>query len=272
MGRILVVGSINQDLRARVDRRPAPGETVMGRTLEYSPGGKGANQAVAAAVAGGTVSMIGAVGDDDAGRRSLDGLTAHGVTVDGVALASDTSTGTAIIEVDETGENSIIVIPGANHSVGSDHLGPVDELGPGDVLLAQLEIPLPVVAEAVRRATAVGARAIVNLAPFAELDADTIALIDPVIVNEHEAALLAEAGLKASSILTTKGAAGSEWGEHQVAAEPVDVVDSTGAGDSYCGALAAALAAGAPPLAAMQAATAAAARTVGHLGAQPDAD
>lgn len=271
MGRILVVGSINQDLRAGVERLPGPGETVIGRSLDRSAGGKGANQAVAAAVAGAAVDMLGAVGDDDAGRGSVAAMAAHGVRVEHIAVVADAPTGTAIIQVDDGGENSIVVIPGANHAVAEADLGPVDQLIAGDILLLQLEIPLPVVAAAAHRAAAAGARVVLNLAPFAPVDADVLALADPLIVNEHEAAQLAAAGLEAPSVLTTLGARGSTWADLHVPAEPVEVVDSTGAGDSFCGALAAALAAGGDRQDAMRAATAAAGRTVGHLGAQPPA-
>lgn len=277
MGRILVVGSINQDLRATMDRLPGPGETVIGRTLDRAPGGKGANQAVAAAIAssptgsaGVVVSMLGAVGDDEAGRGSVAVMAAHGVDVEHVTVVADAPTGTAIIQLDADGENSIVVIPGANHAVTEADLAPVDALVEGDVLLLQLELPLPVVAAAARRAAAAGARVVINMAPFASLDADVIGLADPLIVNEHEAAQLAEAGLVVTSLVTTLGARGATWADLHVPAEPVDVVDSTGAGDSFCGALAAALASGADRQDAMRAASAAAARTVGHLGAQPE--
>lgn len=251
-----------------MDRLPGPGETVIGSTVGRSAGGKGANQAVAAAVAGAAVSMVGAVGDDEAGQSSRASLAAHHVDVEHVAVLPDAPTGTAIIQVDRNGENSIVVIPGANHEVTERDLAPVDALGAQDILLVQLELPLAVVEEAARRAAAAGARVIINMAPFARIDAAVIALADPLIVNEHEAAQLADAGVEAPSLLTTLGAKGATWADLHVPAQPVDVVDSTGAGDSFCGALAAALATGANPQDAMRAAGAAAARTVTYVGAQ----
>ncbi len=272
MSRVLVVGSLNQDVRVEVDRRPAGGETVLGGDISRSYGGKGGNQAIAAALAGAPTAMIAAVGDDEAGLAYRQRLAAFGVDVSAVGVHAGSPTGTAIIIVDADGENSIVVAPGANSRLAIADVEPVDSLRPGDVLLVQLEVDLDVVADAVRRAARVGARVVVNLAPYAALPTDVLALADPVVVNEHEDELLHAAGLLPASVLVTLGAHGSRWGDVHIAAEPARVVDTTGAGDAYCGALAAALAAGLDRPAAMRAATKAAVRAVTRVGAQPGED
>src|SRR4051812_48526522 len=272
-GRVLVLGSLNVDLVTRVERHPRPGETVLGEGLEQLAGGKGANQAVAAAAAGARVTMVGCVGDDAGGTAYRARLERLGVDVSGLRVVEGSPTGTALIAVSDDGENSIIVVPGANDLLDEREVAAVDLLGPGDVLLVQLEVPRAVVCTAVRRAAARGARVVLNTAPYAALPADVVALADPVVANEHEMAALAEAGAEPRSLLVTFGANGAAWDgatapAHEVAA--VDVVDTTGAGDAFCGALAASLAAGADRPAALDAALAAGAAAVRHPGAQPD--
>ena len=272
-GRVLVLGSLNVDLVTRVERHPRPGETVLGEGLQQVAGGKGANQAVAAAAAGGRVAMVGCVGDDAGGaayRRRLERL---GVDVTGIRVCEGVATGHAIVTVAEDGENSIVVVPGANDLLDEREAGAVDELGPGDVLLVQLEVPRAVVCTAVRRAAGLGARVVLNTAPYATLPGDVVALADPVVANEHEMAALAEAGAEPRSLLVTFGANGASWDgvtapAHAVAA--ADVVDTTGAGDAFCGALAAALARGDERAQALEAALAAGAAAVRHPGAQPN--
>lgn len=272
MGRVVVLGSVNLDLHLQVERHPRGGETLLASDLERRFGGKGGNQAVAAAAAGAPTALVGAVGDDEPGREYLRRLEAFGVDVAGVRAVAGAPTGTAVICVDARGENTIVVAPGANHRVGAADLDALGGLRAGDVLLAQLELPLDVVADGVRRAAAAGARTVLNLAPFAELPPDVLALADPVVVNEHEAELLRATGAQPSSLLVTLGAAGSHWGDLEVPGRSVaEVVDTTGAGDSFCGVLAARLAAGDDRRSAVEAATAAAALTVQHEGAQPEA-
>ncbi|MGE9808221.1 ribokinase [Janibacter sp. G1551] len=274
MGRVLVLGALNLDLVTRVERHPAPGETVLGQGPERFDGGKGGNQAVAARAGGADVAMVGAVGDDEGGRAYLDRLAARGIDVIGVAVRSGVPTGHALITVSESGENTIVVVPGANETVDTGDLrAAVSSIGPGDVLLTQLEVPLRTVAEAARAAAAAGARVIINAAPFAALPHDVIALADPLVVNEHEAMLLADSGLVPSSLLVTFGAGGAAWDLERVDGQPVpddEVIDTTGAGDAFCGALAAALAAGADRSRALAVATAAGAAAVRHQGAQPE--
>lgn len=272
VGTVWIVGSLNLDAVVHVERHPRPGETVLGGAIESLFGGKGANQAVAAACAGARVRMLGRVGDDDAGRAYLRQLRAFGIDVSGVVTDAVAPTGVATIAVAADGENTIIVSPGANGEVVVGDLGPLDESRPGDVVLLQLEIPLEVVAEAVRRAHDRGARVVLNAAPFAAVAHDALALADPVVVNESEAADLAASGATAPSLLVTRGAAGSVWGDAiEPAARAQSVVDTTGAGDTYCGTLAAALAAGADRASAMRTAALAAASSVGRRGAQPPA-
>jgi ribokinase len=273
-GTVVVLGALNVDLVARVERHPRPGETVLAlRPVRRLAGGKGGNQAVAAAAASAPVAMVGAVGDDPEGRAYLHRLTRLGVDVAGVQVRPGLPTGTAWVTVDGAGDNSVVVHPGAN---GADlDLAPLDRLGPGDVLLCQLEVPLGTVAAAVRRAASVGARVVVNAAPYAVLPPETAAAADPLVVNEHEALLLADSGVVPRSVLVTFGAAGCSWDGYRVAADPVpadEVVDTTGAGDAFCGALAAALAAGAGREGALALAARAGADAVRREGAQPRAD
>ncbi len=269
MGRVLVVGALNVDHVARVERIPRPGETVLAtEPVTRLAGGKGANQAVAAAEAGAQVVMVGAVGDDEPGRAYTVRLAGRGI-FPRLAIAHGTPTGAAYISVDDAGENTIVVAPGANAHARAD----VGDLTADDVLLCQLEVPLEVVAQAVRRAVAVGARVVINAAPYAVLPPDVVAAADPLVVNEHEASALADSGSLPGSLLVTFGAAGASWDGERVDGIPVpaqDVLDTTGAGDAFCGALAAALARGADRSTAMAYAVRAGAAAVQHRGAQRD--
>ena len=271
MGRVVVVGSLNIDLVTRVERHPKPGETVLGSGLERLAGGKGANQAVAAAAAGAAVVMVGRVGSDEAGSAYVTRLLALGIDVAAIRVQPDCPTGHAFITVDEAGENSVVVVAGANAAVAVDDLEVLESVGPGDVVLLQLEVPLEVVATAVRRASTRGARVVLNLAPFAALPPDVVALADPLVVNEHEALLLADSEALPASLVVTFGAAGAAWDGDQLTGPVVDgpeVLDTTGAGDAFCGVLSAALVAGAGRREALQAAMAAGADAVKHVGAQ----
>jgi len=270
VGAVVVVGSLNIDSVVEVERHPHPGETLLGGDLVKHFGGKGANQAIAAARAGAKVGFIGRVGDDADGDAYLHRLAGYGIDTTHIARTAGVATGHAAIAVDARGENTIIVSPGANGRVTVGDLAPLSSLAPGDVLLASLEVSLEVVAEAARIAAARGARVILNLAPYAALPADVLDLADPVVVNEHENAQLEAEGLPPRSVLVTLGAQGSRWGAHQVPAGTVSaVIDTTGAGDCFCGTLAAALAAGFSEPDAMQAASTAAAASVSWVGAQP---
>ena len=273
MGRVLVLGSLNVDLVTSVERHPRPGETVLGDGLSRLAGGKGANQAVAARAAGVEVTMVGCVGADAGGAAYRKRLAGRGIDVAHVRTASGEPTGTALIAVSDDAENAIIVVPGANAALDDREVEAVESLTVGDVLLLQLEVPLPVVCRAARRAAARGVRVVINIAPYAALPADVIALADPVIANEHEAVALAESGAVPGSLLVTYGANGTSWNGRTWSAQSVprhQVLDTTGAGDAFCGALAAALALGHDESHAMDAALAAGASAVRRVGAQAD--
>jgi ribokinase len=281
-GRVLVVGSANVDVVLRVSRLPGPGETVLAQSVRQGFGGKGANQAVAAARAGAHVTMVGRLGDDPVGTAYKERLAAFGVDVRHLLRTAGRRTGTAYVMVDEDGENSIVVDPGANAAVRVRDLRPLSELDPADVLLVQCELPPEVVAAAVRLAHDAGARVVLNLAPFVPLPDDVFPPCDPVVVNEDEAFLfdLARAGRpgglgdpwRPGSLVLTRGPAGARWdGVEQpaIVVPESEVVDTTGAGDAFCGTLAAALAAGSGRQDALAAAVAAGADAVRRMGAQP---
>jgi ribokinase len=267
---VCVVGSANLDLVASTPRRPAAGETVHGTAFAEHPGGKGLNQAVAAARAGAAVAFVGAVGRDAAGDTLRAVLAAEHIDTSGLARG-DRPSGRAVIVVDAEGENSIVVVAGANAEVV------VDALPAARVLLVQLEIPLAVVTSAVVRAKATGATTVVNAAPAAALAPDLLAAVDVVVANDAEAERLggvdALLGAGVRTAIVTRGAAGvvvaqpgARW--HQPAFR-VRAVDTTGAGDAFCGVLAAGLAAGRDLHAAVRAAAAAGALAAAVPGAVP---
>ncbi len=268
---LLVVGSANADLVIGVERRPAAGETVLGSDLAVHPGGKGANQAVAAARLGARTALLARIGDDAYGRLLLDSQRAAGVDTVGV-LVGGAPTGVALITVDPSGDNSIVVSPGANGRLTPEDVRAAAGLFHASrVVSAQLEIPLETVVEVVR-SLAPGSRFVLNPSPPRPLPAEVLAACDPLIVNEHEAKVIlggAEAGGAAGgaavgdrpedwarvllakgpkSVVVTLGSQGalvaSAEGVERVAAVKVDAVDTTGAGDSFTAALAWKLGAG----------------------------
>ncbi|MGV9941813.1 ribokinase [Streptomyces sp. NPDC003401] len=278
---IVVLGSTNMDLVAHVEKAPQRGETVTGREFRTTPGGKGANQAVAAAHAGGIVSIIGAVGNDAFGARLRSALESSGVNTDHLRTVESPS-GTAHIVVDDEGGNAIVVVPGANGTV--DHLVPGDEvlIASADTLLLQLEIPLAAVVAGARAARAHGVRTVLTPAPVQPLPPELLATTDLLVPNEHEAAALTgrtdprEAALAlldtVPQVVVTLGAAGSLYAAR--GAEPVTVpaprvsaVDTTGAGDTFVGALVVALGEDRPVREALAWAAAAAALSVQRPGA-----
>ncbi|WP_406156485.1 ribokinase [Streptomyces sp. NBC_00882] len=281
MTHIAVLGSTNMDLVTYVEKAPRRGETVTGRDFRTIPGGKGANQAIAAARAGATVSMIGAVGNDGFGTRLRSTLEHSGVTTDHLRTIEGPS-GTAHIVVDDAGGNAIVVIPGANGTV--DHLAPGDEglIASADALLLQLEIPLAAVLAGAQKARAHGVRTILTPAPAQPLPPELLDATDLLVPNEHEAATLtgrgdpfaAGAALldRVPRVVITLGAAGSVYLTRDaeplaVPAPHVTAVDSTGAGDTYVGALAVALGEERPIREAMTWAATAAALSVQREGA-----
>ena len=286
---VLVVGSLNMDLRIRTPRLPAPGETLTGSGFDTDGGGKGANQAVAAARQGARVAMLGAVGQDAHGAALLAALQADGIDTHAVERIAGTPSGTAAILLMPDGENSIVVISGANHALTPERVrAQADRLRQARVVVAQLECPLDAVAEALAIAREAGAVTVLNAAPVQPLGDALLGQLDWLVVNEIEAAALAgmpvpgpaEARTVAEQlrrrgprqVLVTLGAEGlvlaGPEGTLALPAPRVQAVDTTGAGDTVVGALAAALAAGRPLREALTRAQAAAALAVTRLGTQ----
>jgi len=281
-GRVVVVGSINVDLVVAADHLPRPGETVLGGTFDQHYGGKGANQAVAAARAGASVAMIGAVGDDAYGAASLQALVAEGIDVTLVRRVPG-PTGVAIIAVAPAGENQIVVAPGANAHVRPEDVGLNKAAGPG-VLVTGLEIPMATAVAAVRCARDAGLVPILNPAPAAALPGELLELGAVMTPNQHEvvvaigsndfeAAIDELARLNRGPIVVTRGAAGailadSERREVFPGFDARDVVDTTGAGDAFIGVLAAWLADGSSLSESIVAANAAGAMSATRRGAR----
>jgi ribokinase len=284
-----VIGSLNADLTMALPRLPRPGETVLGGSLVAGAGGKGANQAVAAGRLGAEVRMVGCVGDDAAGRDLLRRLDDERIGVEGVAVLPGEATGTAVILVDREGRNAIGVSSGANGRLTADMVRAREaDIAWAEVLVCQLETPLPAVRWALEAARRRGVATVLNPAPAQPLDDGTLALADYLTPNETEAGDLAglavadpesarvAAGLLlargARRVVVTLGAQGALACDGEQAlhfpAFPVDVVDTTGAGDAFNGALAVGLAAGGLLEQAIPLAGAAAALTCTVRGAQ----
>ena len=298
--RVVVIGSINVDEVVGVAALPAPGETVFGWERARGLGGKGANQAVAAAVAGGEVALIGAVGADAHGSAALGQLAEYGVDTSMVATLEGTASGRALVILSEDGENEIIVLGGANQALNERALSR-DALRDAAVMVVQGEVPSKVNQAALRMAEELGVRAVVNLAPVQDLGGH-LAYADPLVVNEIEAGQLIGAELRsvqdvidaalvsasgasagsavpapslrglARSVLVTLGASGAvlitpDAIDHISAPRPERVRDTTGAGDALAGVLAAALAEGLELRAAVERAVRAASLSVTEVGA-----
>ena len=304
-GRIVVVGSLNADLTIYCERLPLPGETVHGNGFAVNPGGKSANQAVAASLLGGAVSLVGAVGDDSNGKMLLSSTAGAGVDV-GDVRTSPTDTGVAVIAVDSSGENNIIISAGANGTLSPADVAAAAETFDGAAVVCLcLEVSLDTVEAAARAGHDAGATVLLNLSPYAEIPQQLADLTDVLLVNAHEASLFlgsgaipgsdgdaddwesvrlhfAERGLQ--RVLVTLGAHGSvvldslaAAGQQLVQIAPIKVnaVDTTGAGDAFTGAVAARLAAGASLADAAAFASIAAALATTRKGTQaayPDED
>jgi len=278
MGRVAVVGSANVDHVVRVPHLPRPGETVLGSAYAQHVGGKGANQAVAASRLGADVAFIGAVGTDTAGALAVESLEAEGVDCTAVARIADASSGIALITVDDRGENQIGVAPGANLLIDPAEVASRITAVQPSVVLAVLEVPMVAVVSAAQAARGRGARMLLNAAPGHALPEALFQSLLLIVVNEDElrevgpsAATLLERG--AEAVIVTRGREGAVLitadGELSIAGEqPGLVVDATGAGDSFCGALAALLADGLALEPAARMANAAAALSVGRAGAR----
>ena len=293
--RVVVVGSINVDLVVRVATLPRPGETVVGGRFASVHGGKGANQAVAAARAGGRTTFVARVGDDSMGRAAIEAFRAEGIETDFIGVTPHCPTGVALILVDGAGENSIAVAGGANDRLSSDDIERArPAIEAADVVVLQLEVPLEAVAHAVAIATAAGTRVILNPAPARHLPATLLAHIDVLTPNETEAGSLAShapttmpladdaetlasslLGLGPRTVVLTLGPAGALVATGQaltrVPAFPVEPRDTVAAGDVFNGCLAVMMAEGLDLVAATRFAAAAAAISVTREGAQASA-
>lgn len=261
-GQVVVMGSLNVDLTVRTERFPQPGETLTGSELRTAPGGKSSNQAVAAALLGSLVRMLGAVGEDDNGTFLLRAAEEAGLDVRGVHRLGDHATGSAMIVVDAAGENTIIVSPGANGALTADSLD-LGAIGETDVLCLGLEVPVPVVLAAAESAHGAGARVVLNLSPYAEVPGDLLALTDVLLVNRAEATqvlgwanghddpdwskvLEGFVALGVRRAVVTLGSDGavvldandSHRPVTRIEATPVEAVDTTGCGDAFAGATA----------------------------------
>jgi ribokinase len=290
MGRVFVAGSINMDVVAIADRHPRIGETVAGSAVLYFPGGKGANQAVAAAKLGASTTLIGRLGNDAFGDQLKAFLAAEAIDLSFVTQAAEAHTGTAIITV-ANADNTIVVIPGANALVdAADVAGPA--LAKGDIAVSQFEIPLPAIGAFFTRARAAGATTILNPAPAKEFGGELLDLVDILVLNETELGLLTKTALRNSDdharfinaakslqagrdqiicvTLGKRGALALVGGEPVVIpGRIVTAVDTTGAGDCFVGALAAQLSGGRPIRDALSYANAAASICVQRMGAAP---
>ncbi|GAB4109798.1 MAG: ribokinase [Acidobacteriota bacterium] len=287
--RVVVVGSSNTDMVVRLPVLPAPGETVLGGEFYQAAGGKGANQAVAAARLGAEVRLVARVGDDSLGREAVRRFQAEGILTDAVVVDPEAASGVALIMVDARGENMIAVASGANRRLSPADVDAVAEHLPGSVLLVQLEIPLETVERAVTLAWNAGAPVILNPAPACPLPDALLRQVSILTPNEGELAVLAgrpvhdpeTARLAAASLLerdvntviVTLGAQGAllvdSGGSRLEPARRVEAVDTTAAGDAFNGALAWALAGGAPLAEAVRLANRAASISVTRPGAQP---
>jgi ribokinase len=290
---VVVVGSLNADLTITTDRLPSAGETVAGHDFAIRPGGKGANQAVAAVRLGSALSLVGAVGDDVHGNMLVQAADRDGIDTDSIVRIAGTSTGVAVIEVDANGENSIVVFPGANGRLAPHHVEQeAERIAAAAVVCLCLESPLETVVAAARLGHKAGAIVMLNLSPFREVPAEVLADADLLLVNEHEAAQLLGStdptldweatarGFTARGVrdvVVTLGARGSmviQGGPENlpvltpIPAAPTSVVDTTGCGDAFTGAVADSLARGEGLVAAARRAAVVASMAAATEGAQ----
>jgi ribokinase len=287
-GRVLVAGSINTDLVVGVKQAPDAGETVTGQSFAIFGGGKGANQALASARSGASTAMLGALGNDDFGHQRLADLKSEGVDCEGVAVSPNTPSGVALIIVESGGENRIAYVPGATLTASAEQATSASERFRPEVVLSTLELPREALLALFQAAKAAGATVIVNATPEPSQGGDLAAMSDVLIVNETEACEVLDlsvgdldwgdlanrlSALGPTSIVITLGSKGAMLktvdGTTAIPSPKVEVVDTTGAGDAYCGALAAALARGRSMTEAATIGVAAGAVAVTKAGAQP---
>jgi ribokinase len=291
MSHIVVVGSINMDLVVRAPVHPAPGETILGSDFHTIPGGKGANQAVAAARLGSQVTMIGRVGKDEFGKSLLENLTKEEIDTQHVGIDQEAASGIAMITLDAAGQNTIVVASGANMCLTPDMVREAwEQLDAIDAVIMQLEIPIDCIIEAVVLAKNCGARVILNPAPARELPEELYRLIDVIVPNESETSILTGLPVETpdqvdraanhllaqgvNAVALTLGSRGvslleSSGNITQLSPHRVKVVDTTAAGDAFVAGLAVGLAEGATLVNAARLGNAAGAIAVTRLGAQP---
>jgi len=289
MGKILVIGSTNMDIIAMVDHLPVPGETVGNGNLARAHGGKGANQAVAAARAGGDVTFITCIGEDDDGKKMADGFREDGINTDQLSVISEVPTGTALIFVDRNGENCIAVAPGANDHLSNALIDQAEEvIKDSDLILLQLEIPYNTIQHICKIASRHQKRIMLNPAPARELDEDVLGSLEYLVLNETEAEIIvgqkvtddnmeevcsAIQELGPEHIILTLGSRGSyvfdKEVQQYVESFTVKALDSTAAGDTFCGAFAVSILNGEQDIiSAVRFANAAGALSVTRQGAQ----
>ena len=290
--KIVVVGSSNTDMVIKSKHLPVPGETVLGGEFSMNPGGKGANQAVAAARLGGDVVFIARVGDDDLGKSAVEGFRKHGVDTSYITYDPDAASGVALILVDEKGENSISVALGANGTIKTEHLEPaLDVMMESSYVLTQLESPLEIIEFLAKSSVVHGFRLVLNPAPAQPLSDELLSSLHIITPNEIEAGLLSgvpvedtESARKAAHVLRNKGVdivlitlggkgayVLSDELDELIPAVKAKVVDTTAAGDTFNGALLVALSEGKDLKTSIRFAHAAAAYAVGIMGAQTSA-
>ena len=279
--KIAVVGSLNMDLTVTAPRIPHKGETILGHELQYHPGGKGANQAYAIAKLGAQVSMFGCVGHDAFGNQLVDNLEKAGAETKWILQKDNVKTGIALITVGEK-DNTIVVVPGANSCVDDNYIKSVkDELLQSSLVMMQLEIPLPTVRYVCQICHEANIPVLLNPAPAVRLDADLLNQIKYITPNEHEAMIIYDDASSLEDLLrnnpnkliVTLGAKGAAVADYSgntinVPAIEAEVIDTTGAGDTFNGALAVALTEGQPLYDALRFANVAAGLSVSKLGAQ----
>jgi ribokinase len=289
MSKILVIGSSNTDLIAKVERFPVAGETITGKLFMQAMGGKGANQALAAHRSGGEVSFVTCLGSDANGRNALQYYVAEGLDVSLALKVDDAPTGTAMILVNDEGENIIVITPGANHKLLPAYVSKLStEIARASMIMLQMEIPFETVLKVCDLARQHKTPVLLNVAPARKIDPSLIKLVDILVVNETEIETICgkqidsvgENGvvemllaMGANTVILTLGKKGcivkSKTVHHHIPAFDVETVDSTAAGDTFCGALVAQLSKGVEIVEAIGFATAAAAICVTRIGAQP---
>ena len=289
MKKIVVIGSSNTDLIAKVKNFPAAGETIEGISYMQAMGGKGANQAMAAHKLGGDVSFITSLGDDSNGQHALEYYKNEGLKVSSSLIVEDIPSGTAIILVDEQGENCIVISPGANQKLSPSYIQKIEKkIEEADILVLQMEIPFETVKAVCKLSKKYNKQLILNVAPARKLDEEILKNVDVLLVNETEAATISGEeidligkvavvdkllSMGAKTVVLTLGKAGCYFKNEQenlhIKAFAVDAIDTTAAGDTFCGALAAEISKGHSWHQALVFATAASAICVTKMGAQP---